>query len=64
MTDSNIKHLQENATLYHSAQRATDTFRRQLHRNVSALGKQGYDSETLAKESGLPIGVVNKIIDS
>jgi hypothetical protein len=60
--DQKLADLNENGKTYEAAERATTTFRKQLLDNVEKLGKEGYPVEILAKESGLPVSVVTKIV--
>lgn len=62
MSDQKLADLNENGNLYKAAKKATNAFRRQLHNNVIMLNKEGYTVEVLAKESGLPINVVQNIL--
>lgn len=61
-TDQKLADLKENGELYEAAEKATSTFRKQLHNNVIRLNKEGYTVEVLAKESGLPLSVVQKLV--
>ena len=60
--NQDIADLKEVAQTLKAAERASNTFRKELYAKVANLSKKGYDAEILKSESGLPMSIVQKII--